>query len=139
MEPNAYGPTPIHFKMPPDRSGALSGARMMADMRKVVEFSRESRASGELLWGRISGMPAQRRTTEWVISRLKAAGLTDARTENYPLTSPIYWPTRWEVKVVADASFGEGSRDVVLHSAVPLAQSASISGALAWAWAPHSR
>lgn len=130
VESNAYGPAPILFKMPQDRSGALNGAKMMADMRKVVEFSRESRAAGEPLWGRISGMPAQRRTTEWVVSRLKAAGLSNARTEDYALTSPIYWPTRWEVKLPADPAFGAGSRDVVLQSAFPLAQSASINGVL---------
>jgi hypothetical protein len=130
VEPNAYGPQPIHFKMPRDPSGALDGARMMADMRKVVEFSRESRAAGEALWGRISGMPAQRGVTEWTVDRLKAAGLSDARVEQYPLTSPIYWPTQWEVKLVADPVFGAGSRDVVLQSAFPVAQSATTAGVL---------
>lgn len=125
----AYGPTPVLFKKRRDPSGALAGPKLTRDMRAVVEFSRQSRAAGEPLWGRIAGMPAQRRTVEWTVARLKAAGFKDAKVETYPVER-LYWPTAWSVKVLGDPAFGAGSQDVTLQSAFPVSNARTLNGVL---------
>src|SRR4051812_39163996 len=50
----AYGPAPAAVRPKDDTRAALTGARMMADVRTIVGFSLERRAAGDFLWGRIS-------------------------------------------------------------------------------------
>jgi hypothetical protein len=118
--PNAYGPAPAHVRPKDDARGALSGDKMMTDVRRIVDFSLESKAAGEPLWGRISGMPAEKKTVDWAVAKLKASGLKDARAEPYPFDTKLWLPVTWELKVLGDAGFGAGTADVVLRSAVPI-------------------
>jgi hypothetical protein len=118
--PNAYGPAPGHVRPKDDVRGALGGDKMMADVRRIVDFSLASKAAGEPLWGRISGMPQEKATVDWAVGKLKASGLKDAHAEPYAFDTKLWLPVTWEVRVLSDASFGAGSGDVVLRSAVPI-------------------
>ncbi len=124
------GPTPVAFKKPADPSGALGGARMMANMRAVTNFARESRANGELLWGRIAGMPAQKKTVEWGVAQLKSYGIANAHSEEFTYERGLWLPRSFEVKLNGDPSFGAGTGDIVLRSAMPISQARSLAAAL---------
>jgi hypothetical protein len=111
----AYGPAPAHVRRKDDTRGALQGAAMMADVRRIVDFSLASKAAGDKLYGRISGLPAEKATVDWAVARLKAAGLKDAHAEAYPSDAPLWLPVSFEARVT-----GEGGPDVVLASAMPI-------------------
>ncbi len=113
--PNPYGPTPFHGRPKDDVRRALTAAKMMADVKTIVGFSLASKARGEPLWGRISGLPAEKDTVDWAVARLRAVGLKDARAESYPSENPLWLPKAWEVRLSTP-----GSPDVVLQTAVPI-------------------
>lgn len=113
--PNAYGPEPFAGRPKDDVRGALAGAKMLADVKTIVGFSLERKTAGDPLWGRISGLPGERKTVEWAVARLKAVGLADAHAEPYPSENPLWLPKAWEVRLSVD-----GAPDVVLASAVPI-------------------
>jgi hypothetical protein len=108
LQPAAFGPGPM--------SSLLSGAGIKADVATIIEFSLESRAAGDYLWGRISGAPAYYKTVSWAVAQLKEAGLADAHVEDFEVSLAI--PTAGEARILGDSSFGEGTEDVVLQSAM---------------------
>ncbi|CAN5247967.1 hypothetical protein BH11PSE2_BH11PSE2_03950 [soil metagenome] len=124
---SAYGPAATRLPKPP---AELAGLKMMADVNTIVGFSRESRAAGDPVWGRVSGMPGERKAVEWAVGRLKAAGIANAHTEQFDLDRPLWLPKTWEIRIVGDAGFGAGTQDVVLRTAMPLANGKSFEGAL---------
>jgi hypothetical protein len=107
-QPATFGPGPT--------SPLLSGDRIKADVATIIGFSLESRAAGDYLWGRMSGAPAYYKTASWAVDQLKEAGLPDAHLEDFEASLSI--PMSGEARILGDASFGEGTRDVVLQSAM---------------------
>ncbi|MHA6316619.1 M28 family peptidase [Altererythrobacter sp. CAU 1778] len=99
------------------RGEALSGKTIRADLAKIIGFSHESRDAGDYLWGRITGRPAFDRTMAWVEASLREAGLGDVRQEPFAYRD-LHLPVSGEVRLLADNSFGEGSADIVLRSAM---------------------
>jgi hypothetical protein len=128
--PAAYGPQPAHVRPKDDAAGALSAPKLMADVKTIVGFSLERKAAGDPLWGRISGLPGEARTVEWAVAQLKAAGLKDAHAETYAFDAPLWLPKSSSVTLSGDPAFGAGSADLVLRSAVPTRNSASVKGEL---------
>ena len=57
------------------RHTELEGERIRRLLEQIVSFSHQSRASGELMWGRISGISGAAPTVEWVGQRFREAGL----------------------------------------------------------------
>ena len=107
-QPASFGPGPM--------SALLSGDRIKADVARIIGFSLQSRAAGDYLWGRLSGAPAYYETASWAVGQLKQAGLADAHLEDFEASLSI--PTAGEARMLSDASFGEGSLDVILQSAM---------------------
>ncbi len=107
-QPAVFGPGP--------KSPLLAGSALKADVRTIVGFSLESKASGDYLWGRVSGTPAYYKTAAWAVDQLKAAGLKDAHLEDFTATLSI--PTAGEARILGDSAYGEGSGDIVLQSAM---------------------
>ncbi len=101
---------------PGPKSPLLAGSALKADVRTIVGFSLESKASGDYLWGRVSGTPAYYKTAAWAVDQLKAAGLKDAHLEDFTATLSI--PTAGEARILGDSAYGEGSGDIVLQSAM---------------------
>ena len=104
----------------------LEGAALRADLETIVGFSKESRASREIgsgqLWGRVTGFPSSSKTINWAAEQFRKAGIADVRIQ--PMTQEpqarLVVPTAWEFKVLGDASYGPGTSDVVLESAMPV-------------------
>src|SRR5580693_3737887 len=107
-QPATFGPGP--------KSPLLAGERIKADVATIVGFSLESRAAGDYLWGRMSGAPAYYETASWAVDKLKRAGLADAHLEDFLAT--LSTPLSGEARLLGDLAFGEGTRDIVLQSAV---------------------
>jgi hypothetical protein len=105
-QPAVFGPGP--------KDPAMAGHRMKEDLRTIVGFSLKSRANGDFLWGRISGMPAYYETAAWAVEQLKTAGLKDAHLEDF--TAALTIPVAGEVRVLGNSNFGAGTEDVTLKS-----------------------
>lgn len=127
--PVVLGDRPVAPAVVPSGEAAfteLQGARMMADLRTIVEFSRESRRSREIgsgqLWGRVTGLPSGAAVIEWATAELRDAGIANAALQRFQQTpgASLWLPESWEVALVGSPSFGPGTRDVVLQSAMPL-------------------
>ncbi len=117
---------------PAAKSGlAISRARRIRrDLETIVGFSKQSRAAGDRVWGRVTGFPAAAATHAWVAEQFRAAGLQNVQVQPYEASAPMWWATSWEVRVVASPAYGPGSRDVVLESAVPTSGSQIDGGSI---------
>jgi hypothetical protein len=104
----------------------FDGKSLRADLETIVGFSKESRATKEVgngqLWGRITGLPSSSKTINWAADQFRKAGIKDVKLQ--PMTqdpqSRLMLQTAWEVRILGDASFGPGTADVVLESAMPV-------------------
>jgi hypothetical protein len=133
------GRPPRPVVLPPGEAAApdLSGAAIRLDLETIVGFSKESRARREIgsgqLWGRVSGFPSSAKTVAWAVEQFRGAGIADTRLQ--PIAqdakSTFWLPLAWEARLMGDPSFGPGSEDVILHSAMPAAPSEIPSGAIA--------
>jgi hypothetical protein len=132
LDPHALqviGVRPAAPTVVPEGEGAwreLSGAEIQPFLERIVAFSRESQDTKELgtdrVWGRVSGYPSGNETIEWAAEEFVAAGLAHVERQRFDQDrgASIWTPTSWEVRLIADAAYGAGSRDVVLESAFPL-------------------
>jgi len=126
---DGFAPAPAHFAHRPGRPDELlDGAALKKDQRRIVDFSLESLAAGDAIWGRRAATPAFMHTIEWTVGELKAAGLKDASVERFQVQGTMWTPQSWKVQVVGDAAFGAGTEDVTLQSALPQAGGATIAG-----------
>src|SRR5262252_37581 len=116
----------------PHRAGRadelLDGAELKSMQRRIVDFSLESLAAGDKVWGRRAATPAFMHTIEWVVNGFKAAGLEGAVVERYLVQGYMWAPQSWRVQVVGDAQFGAGTETVTLQSAFPQPGGATIPG-----------
>lgn len=114
----------------------LDARRIAADLRTIVGFATEARQNQEQgsrqMWGRVAGFPSAAKTVAWAAAEFGRAGITDVRVQ--PIAQDpraTFWmPQSWEVRLLGDPAFGEGTSDVVLHSALPLSPSSVPGGTL---------
>ncbi len=104
----------------------LEGKTIRADLETIVGFSKESRATKEVgtgqLWGRITGLPSSSKTIRWAADQLTKAGIKDVKLQemSQDANSRLTLQTAWEVKLLGDATFGPGTADLILESAMPV-------------------
>jgi hypothetical protein len=126
---DVFGPVPAAFPHRPGRGDELlDGAALKKDHRQIVDFSLESLAAGDKVWGRRAATPAFMRTIDWTVNAFKAAGLEDAAVDAYPVQGSMWVPRSWRVQMVGDAAFGAGSETVTLQSAFPQPGGVTIPG-----------
>lgn len=106
--PPKFGPGPT--------SPILAGDKLKADLATIVGFSLKSKASGDYLWGRVAGTPAYYETVSWAVNSMKAGGVKNAHLEDF--TTSLTIPTAGELRLIGDAAFGAGTKDIVLGSAM---------------------
>jgi hypothetical protein len=108
----------------------LQGPRLRRDLETVINFSKAHRAAGNKMWGRITGLSSGSETVRWAGQQFQSAGLRDVQVQEFSATGSMWWPKSFEVRVLAHASAGAGSRDVVLESAMPTSGSEIPGGVL---------
>jgi hypothetical protein len=120
------GVRPAIVPAPEAKYHELDGASIRADLDTIVAFSKVSRSSHEVgtgqLWGRISGLPSSAKTIEWAADQFRKAGIKEVQLQAVAQDGQarLVLPTSWEVKMLGDAAYGPGTRDVVLESAMPV-------------------
>ena len=115
-------------------SPEFAGTAIKSDVETIVGIARAAGRAKEIgngqMWGRISGFPSSNKTVEWAVDQFRKAGITETKTQ--PIVqdekSSLWLPLSWRVTLLADPSFGIGSADVVLASALPVSPS-TIQGA----------
>lgn len=110
----------------------LEGQRVFAYVEGIVGFSHDSRASGKLMWGRISEITGAAPTAEWVGERFREAGLAQVAVQRYDADAgtSMWWPNHWEVRLLGTPALGAGTGDIVLASAVTTRGAEISEGAL---------
>ena len=99
----------------------LDGTKIKGYIDEITAISRKSRDDGNQYWGRITGSPYDRMTSDWVAAQFKRIGL-ETRVQEFTDLPPQWWPTAWEVSV------GGGGKSFTLKTAFPLYHSAPTSG-----------
>lgn len=113
-----------------ERYEELEGPRIRQNLEKIVGFSKQSRAAGDRVWGRVTGFPAAAATVTWVAEQFKDAGLQNVEVQQYKASAPMWWSRSWEARLLGDSKFGVGSQDVVLESALPTSGSQIVLGTI---------
>lgn len=130
------GPAPAMVPGGEEEFVHLRGQRIMEDVERIVEFSRQSRLEQELggdqLWGRVTGFPSSERTIRWAADELAAAGIEEVRIQEVrqEADASLWLPEQWEVRLLGDSRFGANSADVILETAMALAPSEIANGTL---------
>jgi hypothetical protein len=129
----ARPPRPVN----PDTAALeFAGAAMKADVETIVGFARAAGQRKEIgsgqMWGRISGFPSSATTVEWAVDQFRKAGITDVKTQaiTQDEKSSLWLPLSWKVTLLGEPSFGGGSNDVVLESALPVGPSSIPNGTM---------
>ena len=132
LDTSGLKPAPAKVPAGEEKNTELQGAAVRKHLEAITGISRADRARGEKAWGRITGFRAADETHQWVLAQFKAAGLKEPQMQTFDSTSATWYPKNWQVRLIGDAKFGAGSRDVVLESAFPTSGSqlaAPIAGA----------
>ena len=93
----------------------LDGMKIKGYINEITAISRKSRDDGNQYWGRITGSPYDKMTTDWVAAQFKRIGL-ETRVQEFTDLPEQWWPTSWEVSAV-------GAQSVSLKTAFPLYRS----------------
>jgi hypothetical protein len=99
----------------------LDGMKIKGYINEITAISRKSRDDGNQYWGRITGSPYDKMTTDWVAAQFKRIGL-ETRVQEFTDLPEQWWPTSWEVSV------GGGGKSVSLKTAFPLYRSVGTTG-----------
>jgi hypothetical protein len=135
---NVAAASPAPARVPPgeERFRDLEGARIKTDLTTIVGFSKQSRAEGNRVWGRVTGFPSAAATIAWAADQFRAAGLTGVAVQPYDASAPMWWARAWEVRLVGNPAVGAGSpgstasHDVILETAVPTSGSQIAGGTI---------
>ncbi|PCH61861.1 MAG: hypothetical protein COC19_03985 [SAR86 cluster bacterium] len=116
---------PIAAAIPRGEEGftQLQGDTLFAYVGEIVQFSRQSRADGNRVWGRVTGFESARRTIDWTAQQFRDAGLVNIEVQDYASNGEMWWANDWQVTLLADDAFGPGSRNIVLESSLPTGDS----------------
>ncbi|HYL39486.1 MAG TPA: M28 family peptidase [Bryobacteraceae bacterium] len=104
----------LQFPLPPgeERYASILGASLKKITADIVAISEKSRADGNRYYGRITGTPYDKMTSDYVLAAFRKLGLEQAREQEFSL-SPQWFPTAWTVEL------SSAGRTIPLASAFP--------------------
>jgi hypothetical protein len=104
----------VRFPLPPgeEQYASIQGTDLKKITADIVAISEKSRAAGNLYYGRITGTPYDKATSDYVQAAFRKLGLEDTREQEFSL-SPQWFPTSWKVELSA------GGKTIPLTSAFP--------------------
>ncbi len=118
------GPLSLQLSEADDPYVEITGDDVHGYLQEIMTITEQTRPEGERYWGRIAGSDSEIATAEYMADLFRTFGLEEVRTETVE-GGKQWWPLNWEVTIVADESFGEGSQDYSLKSAFPALHLAS--------------
>jgi hypothetical protein len=112
----------LRWPLPPGEQAyaALDAHRIKGYIDEITAISRKSRDDGNQYWGRITGTPYDKMTTDWIAAQFRRVGLEQVRIQEFTTLPPQWFPASWEV-----AASG-GGKTVPLKTAFPIYHSAGI-------------
>jgi hypothetical protein len=89
----------LRWPLPPGERAyaALDAHRIKSYINEITAISRKSRDDGNQYWGRITGTPYDKMTTDWIAAQFARVGLEQVRTQEFTKLPPQWFPTSWEV------------------------------------------
>src|SRR5262245_32094992 len=113
----------LRWPLPPGEQAyaALDAHRIKGYIDEITAISRKSRDDGNQYWGRITGTPYDKMTTDWIAAQFRRVGLEQVRIQEFTKLPPQWFPTSWDV--VASG----GGRTIPLKTAFPIYHSAGIA------------
>jgi len=100
------------------RTADIRAGEMMVSVRAQMAISEQSRASGELIWGRISGRSGGRMTTQYVLEQFQAIGLEQVHLQEVTMP-PQTWPETTSLTLLATPAAGTGTSDYAFQTIMP--------------------
>src|SRR5258707_68837 len=100
----------------------LDGMKIKGYINEITAISRKSRDDGNQYWGRITGSPYDKMTSDWVAAQFKRIGLEQIKVQEFTDLPPQWWPTAWEVSAAG------GGKAIPLKTAFPLYHSVGTNG-----------
>lgn len=85
-----------------ERHASIDGERILQNLKELTEFSLQSKADGNALWGRIAGSKYERLATEYVEKEFLEYGLENVRIEEFPLTNGDWQPSAVSLEVMSE-------------------------------------
>jgi hypothetical protein len=119
-----WGPLTLRLPEAEDPYRDLEAEEMLAVIDDVVAIAEQSRADGVGLWGRIPGSRYAKMTAEYAAERFRTLGLEDVHIDTFE-REPTWLLHSWELTLLADPAYGEGTEDIVLADAYPIGGSPS--------------
>jgi hypothetical protein len=106
----------LRWSLPPgeQRYAALDAHRIKSYINAITAISRKSRDDGNQYWGRITGTPYDKLTTDWIAAQFRRIGLEQVRTQEFTNLPPQWFPTAWTVSVTT------ASKTLALKTAFPI-------------------
>jgi len=78
---------------------SISGTNIYEYLEALTDISLQSKANGDVLWGRIQGGPYERKASEYVKNTFETWGFEDVQMQEFPLTSGVWVPSSVGVAV----------------------------------------
>src|SRR4249920_557152 len=78
----------------------LDGVKIKGYINEITAISRKSRDDGNQYWGRITGSPYDKMTSDWVAAQFKRIGLEQIKVQEFTDLPPQWWPTSWEAAAI---------------------------------------
>ena len=85
-----------------NRYTSISGTNINDYLRELTDISLQSKANGDVLWGRIQGGPYELKASEYVKNTFETWGFEDVQMQKFPLTSGVWIPSAVGVAVRQD-------------------------------------
>jgi hypothetical protein len=93
----------------------VDGLKIKALVKEITAISNKSRAAGEVYWGRITGTPYDKMTTDWMMDQFRKLGLENVHREEFT-PAPLWYPT------AIAASFTVDGKTEQLATIFPIAE-----------------
>jgi len=118
------GPLSLRLPESKDPYTDIRGEEIYQYLQEILNITEQTRPEGERYWGRIAGSASEIATAEYMADHFREFGLDDVRTE--PVAGgKQWWPINWEVTLVGNSVYGDGTEDQKLTSAFPAVHLAS--------------
>ncbi len=114
---------PLPLRIPVDESTDtdIRGPDIYEFLQDIVNITLQNQPPDENYRGRIAGNAAEQATAAYIADRFRAFGLTDVRTET--VQGGRQWhPDDWQVTLIGDSGYGDGTTDYSFTSAFPAVQ-----------------
>ena len=93
----------------------VDGPKIKALISEITAISNKSRDAGDIMWGRITGTPYDRMTTDWMMEQFRKLGLENVHREEFT-AAPVWFPT------ALAASFTVDGKSEKLATIFPIAE-----------------